>query len=65
MTVGYTWWNMNLRTKNLLRAVSLHVAMLAGIGLVILGTVLLYGFPAGFIAIGAGMALYSYLLGAD
>jgi len=52
---------MNSKIKQIL----LHSAMLVAIGLVVLGTVLQFGYRAGLIAAGVGMGVYVYLLGAD
>jgi hypothetical protein len=56
---------MNSKTKQILRIISLHVAMAVGVGLVVLGTFLQFGGKTGLIAIGASVALYAYLLGAE
>lgn len=56
---------MNPKTKRILRTVSLHALMVLSVGLVWLGTFLRFGYEVGLIALGVGMGIYAYLLGAD
>ena len=56
---------MNPLIKDLVKRITIHALMVVAIGLTVAGTVLQFGYDAGLIALGAGLGIYAYLLGAE